>query len=296
MVKQILLACVLGLVSLSANSQTSIGAISGALAGAGRSSVDVGESYLLNPASVAHLRGAAILFGTASFRPGGTTKRPSYDGWHLSLNENNPDSMFGSSIYLSQTYANDLNNDFLDASQFNDAWFTMGNFILPQLTVGLSYHFHESQTLFKGYQEHNVGIGFLWTPLENLGVGISFQNLRTPPKEVPANLALGTSGGIGILYFHKEYLRLRLDYSKKFHKLPSLTSTDIAFGLENFMTPWLLARIGISQQVTEEKVQTQKFAFGLGFPGPRFGIHYGFQQFQMGQQGTEHSVDFMIPF
>ncbi len=298
MVKQILLASVCCLGSLSTLSQTSIGAISGALAGAGRSAADIGESYLLNPASVAHLRGAAILFGTNSFRPGSQEldQHESYDGWHMSLNENNPDSILGSSIYLSQTHASASDRNLLEATQFNDAWFTIGNFIMPRLSAGLSYHFHESQTDLRDYQEHNFGVGFLWTPLENLGVGFSIQNMRTPLKEIPENLSLGSTGGIGLLYFHKDFLRLRLDYSRKIHKLASHSYADWAFGLENFVTPWLLARVGIAQQVSDERAKTQKFTFGLGFAGPRFGIHYGFQQLQIAQTGTEHSVDFMIPF
>ena len=126
---------------------STVGAISGAMGGAGRSSVDVGESYLLNPAGVAHLRGAAIAFGTTRFESPAqqSTQGPNiYDGWRLSLNENSPDSMWGSSIFLSQVQNQSPSKGVDDANQFNDAWFTLGNFLYQKISVGLSYHFHES--------------------------------------------------------------------------------------------------------------------------------------------------------
>jgi hypothetical protein len=284
--------------SIQGLAQTSLGAISGALAGAGRSSVDSSESYLLNPATVAHLRGAAISFGSATFRrpPSDNSDQQGFDGWHLSLNENSPDAVVGTSIYLSQTKNNQPFTSLNTATQFNDAWLTLGNFIFPQLTGGLSYHYHESQTKLKAYEEHNLGMGFLWTPWERFGVGVSVQNLKTASPEIPDELTLGTTSGVGLLYLHEDYLRLRLDFARKMHKLPAQTTSEWAFGLENAMTPWLFARIGLGQQKTDEEKTTQKVTFGLGFAGPRFGIHYGFQQFQLDQQGTEHSVDFMIPF
>lgn len=285
--------------SASFGNVSSVGAISGAQAGAGRSSVDIGESYILNPATVAHLRGAAISMGTSSFRDSQSSSngsQRSHEGWRLSLNENAPDSMWGSSIYLSQIHTQPSNDNLNAVSQLNDAWFTVGNFILPRVSVGLSYHYHESQTLEKTYQEHNLGMGILWTPTDYLGVGLSLQNMRAPPDDIPASLTQGSNTGVGLLYLHENYLRLRLDYSRKNNKLPSLSANEWAFGLENSMTPWALVRIGAAQETSDEQVIQRKVSFGLGFSGPRFGINYGLQQFQMAKQGTEHSVDLLIPF
>ncbi|MEY4617310.1 MAG: hypothetical protein RJB66_2270 [Pseudomonadota bacterium] len=220
----------------------------------------------------------------------------SYDGWRLSLNENSPDSMWSSSIYMSQSQSRQSRRSFNAPTQFNDAWFTLGNFVMPQLSAGLSYHFHETITALNSYQEHNFGLGLLWTPLDNLGVGFSLQNFRAPPKEVPTELGLGSNGGVGVMYLHQDYLRLRLDYSRKAHKLSLLSSHEWAFGLENAMTPWTLIRIGAAQEINDEQKTTQKLTCGIGFAGPRFGVHYGFQQLRVAKVGTEHSVDLMIPF
>jgi hypothetical protein len=290
--------CLLVILQGSLAQALTVGSISSAMAGAGRSSVDIGESYLLNPASVAHLQGAAMAFGTSYLEwtnPQDNSKA-TYDGWRLSLNENSPDSMWASSIYMSQSQNRQSRRSFNAPSQFNDAWFTLGNFVIPQVSMGLSYHYHESLTALQSYQEHNLGIGVLWTPLDHLGVGFSLQNFRAPPKDVPSELSLGSNGGIGLMYLHQDYLRLRLDYSRKAHQLPSLSSNEWAFGLENAMTPWTLVRIGIAQEVNDESQSTQKLTAGFGFAGPRFGVHYGFQQLRVAKVGTEHSVDLMIPF
>ena len=293
-----LLAMTFYFFSYQSLAQSSLGSISASLGGAGRSSVDIGDSYILNPASIAHLRSPTIAFGSTSFRPESFSfdKLTSYEGWHLSLSENDQDALFGSSVYLSQIRNNNPDSNFYSAHQFNDAWFNIGNFIMPRVSMGISYHLRETQTLFKNYQEHNLGLGFLWIPMEKMGVGVSFQNLKSPTSAIPKEHSLGSTTGIGFLYLPQDYLRLRLDYSKKFHQLSSQSMSELAFGLENSMNSWLLTRIGIAHQRTDENISTRKITFGLGFSGPRFGIHYGFQLFQLAQRGTEHSVDFMIPF
>lgn len=279
-------------ISSFAFSQTTTGAISGALGGAGRSSADIGESYILNPAAVAHLRGAAVSFGTINqkYVSESTSSAEGLNGWHLSLNENSPDSVIGTSIFINRTES--LNSQ----THFNDAWFTIGNFVFPRISMGLSYHYHEVLNNQLSYLQHNLGLGFIWTPLENLGVGISFQDIKAPPTGIPPEYALGSSGGIGLLYLHKEYLRLRMDISRKINTLNNDSYDELALGLENLMTPWAVARIGLAEQKDQERKITQRLTFGLGFAGPRFGIHYAFQQFRLTKTGAEHSVDLVIPF
>jgi hypothetical protein len=202
----------------------------------------------------------------------------------------------GSSIYLSQSQSYRADERSKVSRQNNDGWFSIGNFVVPQLSAGLSYHLRQTRLGLKNYQEHNFGLGFLWTPTPYLGIGASFQNFRPPPEDLPEELAIGSDSGVGLLYLHSDHLRLRMDYSRKIHRLASLSSSEWAFGLENSMTPWALARIGIAQETSDTRVITQKLAFGLGFAGPRFGIHYAFQQFKISNKGSEHSVDLTIPF
>jgi hypothetical protein len=286
------------LYSQLSQSQSSLGAISGAMAGAGRSSNDAGESYILNPAAVAHLRGAAISIGSSAFQAGTNSNSGNLDSesWRLSLNENGMDSVIGSSIYLSQTTLKGASVGAADVNELSDGWFTVGNFILPYMAAGISYHLHESKSDLKTYQEHNLGFGFLWTPAENVGLGLSFQNLKSAPIEVPIELSLGKTIGLGLLYIHHDNLRLRADYTKKIHRLPAESSVEGALGLENAMTQWTFARLGFADYKSETNVHIQKLSFGLGFAGPRFGIHYSFQRLYLARKGTEHSVDFMIPF
>lgn len=277
---------------------SSYGAISGGLAGSGLSSVDAGESYIINPGALAHLRGAAITFGTSNFQSTPTTENgypTTNEGWHLSLNENSPDSIIASSIFVSKSRSRDKTPNTASLSS-NDAWLTFGNFVMPQLAAGINYHFRDTQDPLKNYQEHNFGLGFLWTPLENLGVGFSFLNVNPSPKEVPAAYAMGSTTGIGLLYIHKSFIRLRLDYSKKEHELASMAYTETALGLETALSEWISSRVGMAQQKTETNEHFQKYSFGLGFSGPMFGIHYAFQQYQQALKGKEHNLDIIIPF
>jgi hypothetical protein len=276
----------------------SYGAISGGLAGTGLSSVDPGESYIINPGAVAHLRGAAVTFGTSHFQssPKDTNPQPyTNNGWHLSLNENSPDSAIATSIFInkSQKRDNTVNAPSLNS---NDAWLTLGNFVIPNLAAGLSYHFRDTQDYLKTYQEHNFSVGFLWSPIENIGIGFSFLDFNSPSKEIPAAYAMGSSSGLGVLYIFKDFLRLRLDYTKKDHKLESQSYSEVAFGLETTISEWALSRIGVAQQKSDANEITQKYSLGLGFSGPRFGIHYAFQQYQLAQHGKEHNLDLIIPF
>ncbi len=279
------------------SSSYSPGAISGALAGAGNSSVDIGESYIINPATVAHLRGAAITMGNSSYQDSDKdAKKIQSGGWHFSLNEFGEDSIFATSIYVSKGDSRDRSSLYTNQS-FNDVWLTIGNFVMPNLSAGLSYRIHDTLTTFKKYQEQGIGVGFLWNPVDSLGVGFSMQNLVPIGKrEIPNELTLGTHNGIGILYIYDQYLRIRMDYSKIIHKLDSQSSTEWAFGLENAINSWILTRIGISQSLSETQEKTQKWTFGMGFSGPRFGIHYAFQQYKLSQNGQEHGVDLVIPF
>lgn len=285
--------------SSSRPGNSSYGAISGGLAGSGLSSVDAGESYILNPGALAHLRGAAITFGTSHFQSTPNTEKGSptttNDSWHLSLNENSPDSVIASSIFVSKSRSRDKKPNTPSLSS-NDAWLTFGNFVMPQLAVGINYHFHDTQDPLKTYQEHNFGLGFLWTPLENLGVGFSFLNLNPSPKEIPAAYAIGSTSGIGLLYIYKSFLRIRLDYSKKEHELASVAYSETALGLETTLSEWISSRVGMAQQTTEANEHFQKYSFGLGFSGPMFGIHYAFQQYQQALKGKEHNLDIIIPF
>lgn len=278
---------------------SSYGAISGGLAGSGLSSNDAGESYILNPGAIAHLRGAAITFGTSQFQSTPNIENGStvtHDGSHLSLNENSPDSVIATSIFVSKSRSREKKSAATSTLSYNDAWLTFGNFVMPNLSAGLNYHFRDTQDPLKTYQEHNFGIGFLWTPLESLGVGFSFLNFNAAPKEIPTAYTLGSTSGIGLLYIYKEFLRIRLDYSKKDHELESLSYTETALGLETTISEWIYSRVGVAQQKSESNVIHQKQSFGLGFAGPRFGIHYAFQQYQQALKGKEHNLDFIIPF
>ena len=289
--------------SLSATSTSqmrtpSYGAISGGLAGSGLSSVDPGESYILNPGAVAHLRGAAVTLGSSNFLStpqDANSEASSNNGWHFSLNENSPDSSLASSIFISKSRSREK-SPLTKILNYNDAWLTLGNFIMPQLAAGLSYHFRDTQDPLQTYQEHNFGIGFLWTPWESLGIGFSLLNFNTPPKEIPISYTLGSTSGVGLLYIFKEFLHLRLDYTKKDHQLESQSYTETALGLETSLSDWLFSRIGVAQQKTETNETTLKYSFGLGFLGPRFGVNYAFQQYHQSQKGKEHNLDIIIPF
>lgn len=281
-----------------AMAKLSTGAISSGMAGAGNSSVDLGESYLLNPGSIAHLRGAGITIGNSSYHS--ATKEPNknqFNGWYLTLNEFGSDSMFATSIYVGQSQLQQKYNLEFPTLSYNDTRLTIGNFILPGLSAGISYQLHSTATPFRKFQENGFSLGFLWTMTESFGFGFSAQNLASTVKnDIPDFITLGTSTGLGFLYIYENYLRLRLDLNRTMHKLESQSMSEWALGLENMINHWILTRIGIARSHTLDHTTTQKLSFGIGFAGPRFGIHYALQQYQISQNGQEHSVDFVIPF
>lgn len=305
---------------LLAQTSWPFGPISAAQGGAGRSSVDMGESYLLNPASIAHLRGAGIQFGyfgnsglNSSSTSAPTSTLPAVfrlprRGWQVSLNENGPDSSIATSIYYAQSQlspssdssASELSSDTLS---WKDAWFTLGNFMAPQLSLGLSYHFQETKAYGTVYHQHNGNLGFLWAVLDNMGLGLSLLDFIPTDKKIPTEYSLGSTVGVGVMYLYKDFLKLRLDLAQKNHSMKSFSYDEIALGLDNAMTPWVSSRMGFAHRLILDGSSLQKWTFGLGFDGPRFGIHYAFQHLIENEKGglnpktgAEHSVDFILPF
>lgn len=289
---------------------TSVGPISAAQGGGGRSSVDLGESYLLNPAAIGHLRGAGVQMAynfysspfsdqtslSGSTSPASPLLFAPQKTWQISLNENSPDSMFASSIYYSRSEIEMDSLRGIPTLRTQDGQFTIGNFIFPQMSMGLNYHFRSSILNEKTYQQHNGGLGFLWAIYDSLGLGLSFLDIAPSSPSIPAEISLGTTSGVGLVYLHKDFLKLRLDVAQRSHRLSEFAFSEVSFGLENSMTPWVLSRLGVGYQAFKNGQTLKKWSFGLGFDGPRFGIHYGFQSLIASSKGSEHSVDLVLPF
>jgi hypothetical protein len=298
------------------------GSISTALAGGGRSAIAGTESYLVNPASLAHFDGASLTLSTYFHQ----IPSQDYDSksWRVSIAENSPLN----DVPLALSYAK--NTDLY--SQQNDFWFTAGNFVSPYVAVGIAYHYSEwrlqnnSQTLMAVRPnlpnsaqmglllENNASLGVLVTPNPELGFSFVAQDFIKQTEKKINDYSGNSNGsniktpinapqiGLGVIYLHSSFMRLHADLMTDQSPIYK-HHTQVSLGLENMVNEWVLTRWGVSRSNfaisdnSENKDFSQNaIAFGIGFIGPRFEVYLATKQNTGFQKSQEHSVDFHIPF
>jgi hypothetical protein len=266
------------------------GASSVGLAGSGRSSVNSNESFLLNPATLAHLDGASLTLSSYFYQVPSILDNPiQAKAWRISMAENSPMNELPLALSFAQQKLSD--------SQQSDFWFSAGNFVSPYITAGIAYHYidyrNTSDQTFKFV--NNASLGFMFTPNPNLGFSLVFEDFLPDRSEITALKA-----GIGaiVLYdsFFRVHLDLLIDQNPKYQQF-----RQASLGLENMINEWILTRWGFGQtrflpKNSEASLNENAFAFGLGFLGPKFEIYLSSKQNTGIRYSKEHGVDFHIPF
>jgi hypothetical protein len=294
------------------------GSTSTALAGSGRAAIDSTESFILNPATLAHFDGASLTLSTYFYQ--NPVLKNDSKAWRLSIAENSPLN----ELPLAMSYAKTSDS----SSQQNDFWFSGGNFLSPFISVGFNYHYSEwrkqdnktsapttgfttplsqSNLIF----ENNASLGILVTPNPYLGFSFVAQDFIkqtdklsvahsvdgiTTNSTAPINAPELSIGGV---FLYDSFLRLHANIMTDESPIYRHHG-QISLGLENMINEWVLTRWGIAHSrlayADSTELSQNSFAFGMGFIGPRFEVYLATKQ-NTGFQGTrEHSVDFHIPF
>ena len=278
------------LIHCSANSafaQHFTGPVALGVGGAGVASVEVVESSFLNPASLAH---APTFVGGIFYQDGWLEGTNHNSELAVNLVDNSKGVVFPGAFGFVQRRINFRGLESVNKRVWN---LSLGNFIVPKLSGGFSFHYVETDAGGTSYDQFNMTAGILWNPHPDWGFGLAFYNLFPPDEETPLYFRDLQKLTLGTTFIASEFLRVRLDVSQLQNENPD-SKKQFKGGLESFLTKFFILRVGWrSDQLAENDTLTA----GFSFIGPRFTLDYAYQKSQEeGEQGPLHSVDFSIPF
>jgi hypothetical protein len=269
--------------SISANAY--VGSVSAATGEAGRAAVEASETPYGNPASLAFLSGYyfAAGFGAAKKSVGGTAQDLA-----VSLTDNMRDTVLATSLsYVQNTNRPDSQSEEALSRQFK---LSFGNFLRPGFAFGLAVNHKDDRLLESRFAQTNLQSGFLWAPNRDFGAALVMDNLLPPAQNVPLAYRLKKTTAFGASYNYKRFVRLKGDLISEDNN--SFGKPTLAFGMESYMNRWLILRWGLQRNNLEE---ANLYTGGLGFVGPRFGLHYAYLSSPQNESLSRHSVDLAVP-
>ncbi len=250
-----------------ANAQVTIGSVSSSTGGTGRAAVSPGDSVILNPAMLYHLRGYIFY---SSYRPGESL---------FALSDNTKETVIPTAFTLSKK------------ENFQNFRLTLADHVYKGISMGLSAHYSEHSENNIHAHQWNSDLGFSYLPTKQIGLGLVFYNLQGESKDLPAEDRLQRQVGLGGTYLYRNFLRWRLDVLSGPEN--SMSKPTAMVGMESLLNKWMLLRLGYQENSSTE----QKYATaGLGLDYPRFSLNYGFEAELEKSQNKRHSVDLAIPF
>jgi hypothetical protein len=281
-----MLRVVLGLsLIFSSVAQAYVDAVTAATGEAGRAAVEVSEAPFGNPATLGFVKG---YYFTAGF---GTAKQNNM-GTNQDLVVSVTDSMKDTVVPTAFSYAQ--NNSRPEGANEDDLArafkLSFGNQVRKGFGFGLGINYQDDKTPLERYTQGNLQAGFLWTPNESVGAALVFDNFVPPNDSTPEPYRLPQTVALGSSYNYRKFLRLKAD-------LISGTNNDLglptlAAGMESYMNRWLILRWGLQRN---NELAANLYTAGLGFIGPKFALHYAYQNSPQNESLTRHSVDLAVP-
>lgn len=306
------------------------GASTFSLGGGGRSSIHTSDSHIINPSSLAHLDGGT--FNLSRTQENSLhTQGAHLNTWAIHLSENTPQTESPSGLSYAQTQGEIPTN--VSASEestlFNftsrDVWFSLGNFAMQRLAVGITYHYadfnFDAQTpsnkvlaplksfdpylvktaLLDGSVKHdnNLNIGLIYTPSPFLGLSLTAHDILTTPVNDKTEL------GLGLLYLYEKILKFHFDYANNYTpsgmELMRFKNSRLAsVGVENNMTQWVSWKLGVFENLVNFNDLSSRLSRGYGvsfaFLSPRFHLHLAYKEELVPEITRGQSVDLLIPF
>lgn len=269
-------------VSLAAtfSAQAHVSSISAATASAGRAAIESLDVPYQNPAGIAFAKGYNFATGMARYNSAAGLDQ---EALAFLLSDNTPDTIVPTSLAYLQTKDH---NAFSDWEQ-KDVRLALGNFIGPRRALGIGLTYRHERDGGVSTQQAALSVGSIFGLSPNLGVALVVDNLVPLAQAPGARERLSPLTSAGLSYNFGKFLRTRLDVTTERNN--SLNRPLIAAGVENYWNRWLIFRLGAAR---DNELEQNIFSTGLGFDGPRFGIHYAFQAVEAPTgQDQRHSVD-----
>lgn len=245
------------------NSSISVGA-----GRTGRASVAPADSFLLNPATMVHLKGRQLFASGAE------------DEFAAALSDNTKGSFFPAAFGYVQKKTEIGGTDM----KFSAMSLGIAEFGSAKFAMGITAHYYSFDTGVETLKQFNGDVGFIYTPAPAHGVALVVYNVMGERDEVPEALVQKTSVGIGYNYVISDRARFRLD---------ATSEEEAMAGVENYLNDFIITRIGYSNNFEKEY---DRFHAGLGFIGPRFALNYAYEVNLKESGEYRHSVDLGIPF
>ncbi|MEN0060148.1 MAG: hypothetical protein AAGB31_15020 [Bdellovibrio sp.] len=253
----------------TAQAQIFNSSVAAATGGSGRAAVEPGDTVFLNPATLVHLRDRYFFTSFAN------------DEFAVLLSDSTKESLVPAGLSYVQKKSDVQQGELV----LQDISMSLAEFAMNQVAMGLTGHYYQYK--IEGGASHiqsNVDIGFMYTPMPDLGLAVVGYNLFGEDKDIPENYRLKRSVGAGINYVYQSLARFRLD---------ATTESVWMAGFESYVNKFIVVRLGYSHDTDDNR---ELLTAGAGFKGPRFAINYGYQGNSQNSGDYRHSVDLEIPF
>lgn len=234
----------------------------------GRASVAPADSFLLNPATMVHLRGRQLYGSVAD------------NEFAIALSDNGKGTFMPGALGFTEKKRDVGTVEF----KTQVLSFAVAEFATAKFAAGLTLHYYNFSFGEESEKQFNGDIGFIFTPDPRNGLALVIYNVAGESEDVPEALRTNTTVGFGYNYVINNAARLRVD---------GTTDEEVMLGVENYLNDFIITRIGYSHNFDQEVAH---FHLGLGFNGPKFAINYAFETNLEESGESRHSVDLGIPF
>lgn len=146
---------------------------------------------------------------------------------------------------------------------------------------------------------YNLDVGFIWAPLDknnDLSVATIFSNIANQGEKIVTE-----KSAVAASYIYNQFVRFRYDLesAEKF----DFKSPSHMLGLESYLNDWVVWRVGYKTgaklEATSERAarkDSDLWTAGLGFAGPKLGLHYAYIQETQFTKESRHSIDLGYSF
>ena len=261
------------------------GPISSSLGGAGVVSTEQSEAGFVNPASLAMAKAQAF---SVIHQDGHIYQNTEQEFTGVTI----VDPMTTPSTPTSISYVQGKNK-FASADEFEFVYanLSFARTLADNMSIGFSVLYSSIPYENEDYVEWNGTVGFLYRPVNNFLLGLKYTHL-VPPNDIPQEIKLPAELAVGGEYDMRGLLKIRGEVSR-FEDLNPDKKWVLKTGFQAPIGTFFMYRMGYRfDQVIDEGALT----VGLAFIGPQFKIDYSFQEHQVKDGKTVHSIDLRWPF
>lgn len=261
-----------------------VSSISAGTGSAGRAVSEPLENPFLNPAALPYQKG--YFFGTG-FSQTRTPEFGNLDTFTLALTDNLSDTVVPTSLAYSESKSRELGREGLR----RDVRIGLGNFVRGRNAIGFALNYRNSRAPTFSQQQVNLSMGGFFPVRREVGLAFLVENMVPSESELPEGERLSPSVSLGGSYNYKKFVRFRADLISQPGN--SFGRPILALGMENYWNRWVIFRLGGQR---DPALDMNMRSLGLGFAGPRFELHYAYQELRGPLDlDLRHSIDLGLP-